>query len=229
MKAWFEYLFRRHPIAAFLAALMLVLVTAPLDDQYRVGDLVEAGRLSVLMLLGLLALGGRAKALALGIALVTPALVGKWIFHYRPDLVRPWSFQIPALLFLILMTVQLLKFTLKAKHVDSEVLSAGLAGYLLLGMLWALCYTIAAQLSAGAFALNGNPAPASIIRGFTAIYFSFITLSTIGYGDIVPVSGLARMLAMIESITGTFYMAVMISRLVSLYGTNPYEPTATST
>ena len=55
--------------------------------------------------------------------------------------------------------------------------------------------------------------------GFTALYFSFITLSTVGYGDIAPVSKAARMLAPMESVVGLFYVAVLISRLVAIYST----------
>jgi hypothetical protein len=51
----------------------------------------------------------------------------------------------------------------------------------------------------------------------TAIYYSFVTLATIGYGDIVPRSELARSLATMEAIMGQLYLAVMIARLVSLY------------
>ena len=52
---------------------------------------------------------------------------------------------------------------------------------------------------------------------FDAYYFSFITLSTVGYGDITPLSHGARTLAMMEAMVGTLYMAVLISRLVALY------------
>ena len=55
------------------------------------------------------------------------------------------------------------------------------------------------------------------MSGFTAIYFSFITLATLGYGDITPVADVARMLAMLEAMTGTLFVGVMIARLVSLY------------
>jgi uncharacterized membrane protein len=53
--------------------------------------------------------------------------------------------------------------------------------------------------------------------GFNAFYFSFITLCTVGYGDVTPVSKGARMLAVVEAITGLFYVAVLISRLVAVY------------
>jgi hypothetical protein len=62
------------------------------------------------------------------------------------------------------------------------------------------------------------------MKGFTAVYFSFITLSTVGYGDISPVSGVARMLTIVEATTGTIYLAVLISRLVSLYSSSSSSP-----
>jgi hypothetical protein len=55
------------------------------------------------------------------------------------------------------------------------------------------------------------------MQGFNAFYFSFVTLSTVGYGDITPVSKVARMLAALEAMTGLLYVAVLIARLVSLY------------
>ena len=55
------------------------------------------------------------------------------------------------------------------------------------------------------------------MNGFTGFYFSFVTLSTVGYGDITPVSRIARWLAAMEAMTGLLYVAVLIARLVSLY------------
>ena len=55
------------------------------------------------------------------------------------------------------------------------------------------------------------------MNNFNALYFSFTTLSTVGYGDIIPVSGVARMLAMVEAVFGMFYVTLLIARLVSLY------------
>jgi hypothetical protein len=55
------------------------------------------------------------------------------------------------------------------------------------------------------------------MNGFNGFYFSFITLSTVGYGDITPVSRIARWLAAMEAMTGLLYVAILISRLVGLY------------
>lgn len=65
------------------------------------------------------------------------------------------------------------------------------------------------------------------MQGFTALYFSLITLATVGYGDIVPVAGVVRMLAAIEAIVGIFYVALLISRLVSLYPSKGQSSTPT--
>jgi voltage-gated potassium channel Kch len=74
-----------------------------------------------------------------------------------------------------------------------------------------------AQLVPGSFAFSTGPASSQAMTGFTAYYFSFVTLTTVGYGDITPVSNGARALAAMEAMTGTLYVAVLISRLVALY------------
>jgi hypothetical protein len=209
--------FRRYPVASFLVALILGFVTAPFEEQFRDGDLIESARLTVVMLTGLLALGGNRKTLAWGMVLVMPALAGKWVNHWRPDLVPAWSFFVPGLLFCIFVVVHLLRFILRAPRVDSEVLCAGVAGYLMLGLLWSLAYLLVARLVPDSFVFTVGPAGGQSMKGFTGVYYSFITLTTVGYGDIVPSSGAARMLAMTEAIAGTLYMAVMVARLVSLY------------
>ena len=68
----------------------------------------------------------------------------------------------------------------------------------------------------GAFSFNTERGVYSM-DGFTGFNFSFITLSTVGYGDIAPVSRAARWLAAMEAMTGLLYIAVLIARLVSLY------------
>jgi hypothetical protein len=83
--------------------------------------------------------------------------------------------------------------------------------------MWTMAYWLVDQLTpGGAFSYNTNAGTRSM-NGFTGFYFSFITLSTVGYGDITPVSRIARWLAAMEAMTGLLYVAVLISRLVSLY------------
>jgi hypothetical protein len=88
-----------------------------------------------------------------------------------------------------------------------------------LGLMWTVAYWLVDQLTpGGAFSFNTNAGPQSM-NGFNGFYFSFITLSTVGYGDITPVSRIARWLAAMEAMTGLLYVAVLIARLVSLCST----------
>ena len=113
--------------------------------------------------------------------------------------------------------MNLLRFVLRASSVDSEVLCASISAYLTLGLIWTMAYWLVEQLTPGAFAFNTATGTKETMEGFNAFYFSFITLSTVGYGDITPVSKVARMLAATEAMTGLLYVAVLIARLVALY------------
>jgi len=210
--------YHRYSIALFLGALVFALVSAPFEEDSKDGDLIEAVRLSAVMLFALPALGGR---LRWGLILAVPALAGKWLNHYRPDLASPLVFLVPGLLFILMVLAQLLRFILRARRVDSEVLCAGVAGYLIIGLLWSIAYMMVARLAPDAFSFETGLAIDRQMKSFTALYFSFVTLSTVGYGDIMPVSGVARMLAMMEAMTGTFYVAILISRLVAMYSSSP--------
>jgi len=109
--------------------------------------------------------------------------------------------------------VNLLRFVLRASSVDSEVLCASISAYLTLGLIWTMAYWLVEQLTPGAFAFNTTTGTKETMEGFNAFYFSLITLSTVGYGDITPVSKVARMLAAMEAMTGLFYVAVLIRTL----------------
>jgi hypothetical protein len=149
--------------------------------------------------------------------LAAVALGARWTQHFFPDLLPIWLFQATALLFLGYVVNQMLRFILSAPQVNSEVLCAAIATYLLLGLVWALNYLLVARLSPDAFAFTVGPPAVRTMDSFNAFYFSFVVLSTVGFGDIIPISNMARTLAMIEAVTGLFYVTVLIARLVSMY------------
>ena len=150
--------------------------------------------------------------------LAIPPFTARWISYLRPDLLPPEVFQLAGIVFVLFVVVNLLRFVLKARSVNSEVLCASVSAYLLLGLAWTFAYWFVGDVSPGAFSFNVAAEPDKTIRGFDGIYFSFITLCTVGYGDITPVSKVARMLAALEAITGLLYVAVLIARLVAMYG-----------
>jgi len=210
-----------HTAVKLLVALGLLFVTTPFVEDLPHGDLIEAVLLTLVMLFAVRAVSARRKSLMIALALLIPALLGKWLNYFRPDLLHPAIFLVATFVFFAFVVARLLAFIVRAPRVDLNVLCAGVSGFLMLGLLWSPAYLTVARLNPGAFTLPAAPGAPTTLDGFSAFYFSFITLCTVGYGDITPVSGTARMLAMMEAITGLFYMAVLISRLVSVYSSAP--------
>ena len=204
----------RVSAAGFLAALVLMLVATPFVDGLKHGRLYERMLFTGVMYTGLIAIGSRQR---LAFALVTSALAAVWLNQLWPRVYPALTFILPEMAFLVVVTAFLLRYVLRAKKVDGEVLCVGISIYLILGLLWGLAYTLVAQVSPTAFSFSKTSEAAATMNGFTSIYFSFTTLATLGYGDITPATNVARMLAMIEAMTGTLFVSVMIARLVSLY------------
>jgi hypothetical protein len=114
----------------------------------------------------------------------------------------------------VLAAVTSLRFAFRGKYADRERLCAALSTYLLAGHIFAVCYWQVDQLRAGTFAEGGTPVLAGAVDLSTCVYFSFVTLATLGYGDIAPLTPTARGLAVCEAIIGQLYLAVLIARLV---------------
>jgi voltage-gated potassium channel Kch len=208
---------RRYSAAEFLVVLLLFFITAPFVELFRNGLVLELALMTLVLVSGVLAVGKSRRTLVLAMVFVTPALVARWSYHLRPDVVSVEYFLVSALLFISFLILRFITFILRAPRVNSEVLCAGLSTYLMMGLLWSFAYRLVAEIDPHAFAITVNAIPNEPIVGFKAIYFSLITLSTVGYGDIVPVSNIARMLSAMEAIVGTLYITVFIARLVALY------------
>ena len=210
----------RISAVGFLATLVLMLVISPFVRNLREGQLYESVLFTMVMCTGLIASGSCRK---LAFALASLALTATWMNQFWPQKYSALTFILPAIGFLVIVIASLLRFVLRAKRVDAEVLCAGISVYLILGLLWGLAYTFVAQVSPDAFSFNARSGPLKVMSGFTAMYFSFTTLMTVGYGDITPVADVARMLASLEAMTGTLFVGVMIAHLVSLYSATRYH------
>jgi hypothetical protein len=204
-----------------LIALGLLFLATPILQDLPASDLIDTMLLTAVMIFAVLAVGGRRRTLIIALVLVVPTVTGKWINHFSPALLSPLFHLLGAVVFFGFVVVHLVLKVLRARTVDANILCAGLSGYLLLGLLWVPAYLAAARWNPAAFTVPAGSTPGGTLDAFSAFYFSFITLSTVGYGDITPVTRAARMLAVEESIIGLFYVAVLISRLVAIYTSPP--------
>lgn len=112
----------------------------------------------------------------------------------------------------LLATAATLRFVLRSPHIDSETVYAALSTYLLAGVFFSVIY------SAIEFTWPGSFTGPSAFDEASALYFSFVTLASLGYGDILPRSDLARGVATFEVVSGQLYLAVLVARLISAFG-----------
>ncbi len=122
----------------------------------------------------------------------------------------------PLVIAIVLMAAAgALRFAMTGRRIDAEHIYAALGAYLLAGVFCGVLYHQIEQAWPGSF-LSGGETVADFSLA-TAIYFSFVTLATLGYGDLVPRSEVARGVAIVEAVAGQLYLAVMVARLVSIY------------
>ena len=137
-------------------------------------------------------------------------------FHSRPLTVIRWGFLAA---FLAVAAAGLFSYLRNSRSVTQAELYTAVNIYLLLGLLWAALYLAMDAFYPGSIQMGSHPAD----RETELLYFSLITLSTIGYGDIVPLSGEARILAALEGVTGVLYIAITVAVLVSRFRSEPSD------
>jgi len=120
------------------------------------------------------------------------------------------------LVFMIMLTVVTLAKVFSKGPVTTHRVKGAIAVYLLFGMTWALLYGLLDQSLPNAFNLPAGGDIFTPERQETLTYFSFITLTTLGYGDITPVHEISRMFVVMEALCGQLYPATLLARLVSL-------------
>jgi len=108
----------------------------------------------------------------------------------------------------------MIKDLFTAKKVDATILLLAVNCYLLIGILWVFFYLLVEHANPGSFALAGD---LEMPIWKHLYYFSFVTLTTLGYGDILPISAIARSLAMVEAVSGVLFTGILVARLVGIY------------
>lgn len=228
-----HFLDRRH--TTLLAVIITALAVRPLIGDFGAGPLIYSLSLLGLLLVALLTiqvddlvgerevlLRQRKRRIRVAWALAVPAFAERLYVLFAPT---PRLYMISAvswLLFFAFVTWTQLRTLLKHKAITCETISMSISIYLLLGLTWGVLYVVIFQSDPQAFAIGAasnsdSPSPEHQLRIIPILtYFSLTTLSTIGFGDITPLTLQARYAAVAEGITGQFYMAILVARLVGM-------------
>ncbi len=175
---------------------------------------------SLILIAGLYTLRTSKKSFYFGVALATLNMVANLFLFSGGNPYADAVYRVSAIMFYAFIVHSLLKYILASNQIDNDVLYGAVCVYLLIGIMWGVLYYLLETVSPGSFQINQNSEGTLQTH---MLYFSFVTLTTTGYGDIVPLTAMAHSLSVLESVTGVMYIAIMISRLISAF--NAHSPT----
>lgn len=214
---WKSLSIQNYSAAQFLVSLVLLIAATPLLGDLPRGDLVEAVLLSLVLLAAVPATGGNGRTIAAAVFLALPALAGKWLHQLFPEQVPPQLFLAAGSCFLVFAIVLHLRFILLAGDVNVHVLCAGVTTFLMLGLAWCFSYLLLESMDPASFRYDADLETGNRVHGFWAMYYSLANMSGMAVSEVSPTSNVARMLALLQAITATFYLTILVARLVALH------------
>jgi hypothetical protein len=199
-------------LSIFLVMIVVVVfVLPPLTSLGVTGRLLFDILFSILLISGIASMSGRRRVFIILAGISIVALVVRWIDAFNASSLLDVLNSLATITAIILFSTVVLSQVLKKGPITAHRIQGAIAVYLLIGLAWAHTYELIEYLSPGAF----TGAITTSGKFSSWMYFSFVTLATLGYGDIAPVHPVARSLAVAEAITGQLYLAILIARLVS--------------
>lgn len=200
-----------------LVILVVLLIVYPLFEERSFGRALLAVFLTLVVAgAGYAAAETRKEKIVAG-AVGVPMVLFVWLgMVYRPTTLLVVAYVLVTI-FLFVVIVLLLRGILRHEVVRADTIYGAICVYLLLGIAWAGVYDVIEVFRPGSFQVSEALQVDGGLDWSDTTYFSFVTLTTLGYGDISPVSRLAKSMAMLEAVTGVLYLATLIARLVSMY------------
>ena len=203
--------------ARFLVLLILILfllVLTPFLDEFIQTRILMDVFLTAIFIFIICTIRLKRSQAIIASVLVLPLIVATWSTYFVE--IRTFSLfsRIFGALFFAYAAINILRIVLKSEKVTRETIFAAIVAYLLIALMWAFLYMILERVSPGSFSF-----PDWGGRGETMQfeYLSFVTITTLGYGDITPVTDKASALVIIEAVVGQIYLVVLVAWLVGMH------------
>ena len=204
-----------------LMAILLLLIAQPIFSGHAFAESLVSSWITLVLLAALYAFRTTRIYFVIALVLLVPSLGGRAALLFTLSPTIEIVSAISSCLFLAVTVIALVSRLFIVKSVTLDTISAGICAYLLTAIAFAYGFAVVELRHPGSFSAalfertagNVSPLMASL---HNFIYYSFVCLTTTGFGDIAPVSGGARSLSVMESVFGQLYVAILIARLVSL-------------
>jgi hypothetical protein len=204
-----------------LASILLLLVSQPMFSGHAFAQNIATATISLVLLAALYAFRSTRIYFVIALILLLPSIGCRLILLFTSNPTLEIVGAISSCLFLAVTVFALVSRLFIVKSVTLDTISAAICAYLLTAVAFAYGFAVVELRNPGSFSAALFQRPAGHIAPLIAslhsfIYYSFVCLTTTGFGDISPVSEGARSLSVMEAVFGQLYMAILIARLVSL-------------
>lgn len=207
---------RRH-FAFLLVALMIIGVVAPIAESAlgRTGALLTEAAVALSLLVTLWSVRLRRGEFAVAVALLFVNAIGTVVWFFAAEAGAARIAHASSFGFLAILALVSMRAILAPGPVTLDKMIGGLCVYLLIGIAWGELYQLLYSFDASSF--SGVGEQAGHLLSWRLNYFSFVTLTTLGYGDILPTTALVQSITVLETLVGQLYLAVLVAALVSAY------------
>ena len=203
-------------LSVLLALLVFDLfVVAPLSQFREEAGVVMPVMYSLFLLFGIATVLRNRMAAAVTCVLAPVNIALRWANHLHPRIGIERADTALALVFSAILVIVILTHVFSPGRMNMYRIQGAIAVYLLFALVWAFAFKLVMLSDPDAFAFAGSAPPPANVTG-RLYYFSAITLTTVGYGDVTPVNPIARSLAALEGFTGQLFPAITLARLVAL-------------
>ena len=211
---------KQNNFSYLLAALLVLLLGIPLANDFTLasGPLIRSLAFSLLLMIGIWSLKGGGRYFTVGMTFVVAGVALDFLALNIDSAFLYFGSSAAIFGFLMVAIAYSLKWVVFSTEITLNRLVGAVCVYLLLGTIWAVAYSLIDAVSPGSF--SGLSPQAGGGRYAEWFYFSFVTMASLGYGDILPVLGTARTLAYMQVVFGQLYIAILVAGLVSAYITN---------
>jgi hypothetical protein len=207
---------RAHRCFVLFLALLALLISVPFLSGSHDGRVVLAALDDVVLVVAVASVVRSRLSLAVALLLAVPTVAFKYQAQQSGVPVDNAVALGFGAAFYAFSLAHLLEYVLRRDVMTADKLYGAVAVYIMLGAFWAFLYGVAQYVYPGAFALHGS---AKMLDTSELLFFSFVVLTSTGFGDIVPLLIQTRFLAILEAISGVMYVAILIARLTGVYPT----------
>ena len=201
----------KYKMFNFMASLIVLLILSAVLEGTKYGYLILNIASSIVFISGVYAAGRNKRSVLILILLGLPWFLSEWVFTESSETI------FASVLFFLFITGTIINHILHSEKVSTDTLYGAVCVYLLLGLLWASIYSFLEHLSPGIIFVTNNSDVIGTLTANELIYYSYTTLTTLGYGDVTSFTPEGRIISVLEAIVGQLFLAFLVARLVAIY------------